>query len=630
MRTVDVRRRILVLLTVFLVAGFAYVGVLVDLQAIRPQRYVEVGETQRTRTVHLAGYRGTITDRHGFVLALSTPGTEIVADPQMIKDPAATADLLAPVLGMSSDELTQLLLPSGPGDRYTMVASEVSDDRAAHLAILLEDETNDDAFVGIFVRAQESRVYPADTLALPVVGRVDPQEMGHSGLEWQYDELMQGSSGYERTETGIFGSITGGEYVFEPAIPGNDVVLTLDHRIQYITEQSLIEHCEETQAKGANAVVSDTRTGEILAMATVVRSEGRCHIPRQNSPVVDTFEPGSVIKMITAAAAVEDQGIGADTIVEVPDEIVVGDKTFYNHSPSAPYPVRQVIADSMNTGTIALAQQVGPERLQYYLDAFGFGQPTGLDFRYEARGTVPDEWFGSDLGSIAIGQGISVNTVQLAAAYNVIANDGLYISPSLVRSMVGPDGQDMTAVPQASHRVVSSDTASEVTTMLVDVVAGGTGVAAAVPGYTVAGKTGTAWQAFEQSDGIYGYGYEGYRKYVVTFAGFLPAEDPQLSIVVVVDEPTTDTTAAKIAAPVFADIAQYAIRILAIPPGNSGSADQAGEGLVRGTPAPLPGETVASLAGASGVEVPATKAGEQSDGSESAAGLSSGTEGESN
>ncbi len=594
-RSVDVRKRLLVLLGAFLLVGIGFVGVLIDLQAVRPDMYVAIGENQRTRTVHLPGYRGTITDRDGFVLALSTPGVEIVADPLMIENPAATAALLAPILDLSVDELTETLRPANDGDRYAMVAADLNDERTARIALLKEDEDNNKALVGIFVRAQENRVYPADSLALPVVGRVDPQEIGYSGLEWQFDEIMQGSGGYERSEAGAFGSITGGEYVFEPAIPGNDIVLTLDHRIQYVTEQALIAHCDETQAEGANAVVSDPRTGELLAMATVIRGEHGCFVPRQNAPLVATFEPGSVIKMVTAAAAVEDHGITADTIIEVPAEITVGDKQFFNHSPAAPYPVRQVIADSMNTGTIGLAQMVGPERLRHYLGGFGFGKTTGLDFRYEARGNVPEEWFGSDLGSIAIGQGVSVNTVQLAAAYNVIANDGLYISPSLIRTMVGPDGEQILGQAQPSHRVVSSETAEEVTTMLTDVVAGGTGVSAAVPGYTVAGKTGTAWQAFEQANGSYGYGESGNRKYVVTFAGFLPAESPELSIVVVVNEPKTATTASKIAAPVFADIAQYAIRILAIPPSDRSLVDPSGQDLVRGTPAPQPGEQVVAL-----------------------------------
>lgn len=598
-RTVNVHRRLLSLLALFLLAGVAYVGVLVDLQALRPEEYVAVGEKQRTRTIDLAGYRGTITDRDGFVLALSTPGTEVVVDPTMLANPAATADLLGPVLGQTATELLEKLVPDNKESRYALVAPAVTQSQAARLALLRENSDNADALVGVFVQAQEERVYPAGSLATPVIGRVNRQELGTFGLEWQFDELMQGSAGYEQTESGAFGSITGGEYVFEAAVPGNDIVLTLDHRIQYVTEQELIDHCEETEAAGANAVVSDTRTGEILAMATVIRKDGVCQVPRSNAPLQATFEPGSVIKMVTAAAVVEDQGVGANTVLEVPERIEVGDKWFSNHSPAAPYPIRQIIGDSMNAGTIQLAQQVGPDRLRYFLEAFGFGQPTGLDFRYEANGKVPAEWYGSDIGSIAIGQGISVNTVQLAAAYNVIANGGHYIAPSLIRSMVGPDGTHLPATQQDARRVVSAETAAEVTTMLVDVVSDGTGTEAAVPGYTVAGKTGTAWQVYEQPDGSFSYGPDGDRRYVVTFAGFLPAEDPQLSIVVVVNAPNTgaSTSAGKIAAPVFSNIAEYAIRILGIPPGNTTHQDLALDELVRGTPAPATGESAVESEG---------------------------------
>lgn len=590
------------LLAVFMFGGLLYVGVLVDLQAVRPDQYAERGETQRSRTVNLAGYRGTITDRNGFVLALSTPGTEIVADPQMIQDPLATATLLSPVIELTVEEIVAKLTPGSDDDHYAMLLRSLSDEQAARIGLLAEDEANDEEFVGIFVQTQESRVYPADDLALGVIGRVNQFEVGYFGVEEQLAEQMQGTAGYRQIEAGVYGSITGGNYVFEPAVQGNDIALTLDHRIQYVMEQSLIEHCEETQANGANAVASDPRTGEIIAMATVVREDGVCHVPRMNVPLVTLFEPGSVIKMVTAAAAVEDQGFTANTVIDVPDQITVGDKVFANHSAAAPYPVRQVISDSMNAGTIMLAQTVGAESLRDYLYAFGFGAKTDIGAEFEARGQIPDEWFGSDIGSIAIGQGISVNTVQLAAAYNVIANGGQYISPSVVRSITSPDGELLDSPEQTFRRVVSEDTTREVTNMLVDVVTNGTGTLAAVPGYTVAGKTGTAWQSFEQADGTYGYGTAENRKYVVTFAGFLPAESPQLSIVVVVDEPTSGQTASEIAAPVFADIAQYAIRILGIPPGDPAKIDLLASEQVRGTPAPHAGDEVASVDGQAGTQ----------------------------
>lgn len=582
----------LTLLGLLFVVAALFSGVLVDLQAVRPERYQDVGRSQRTSTQTLSGYRGSIFDRDGFVLAASTPGFEVVADPSMLERPDLTAAVLSPVLGIDAVTLETLLRGAGPEARFSMIAPEISDGAFQQLELLAEDDVQRELLVGVFVRRFEDRVYPNGTLARPIIGGVDPDENGTFGLEWQFDEVMQGRSGSETMERGVFGSITGGFHSVDPAVEGDDLILTLDHRIQHVVEESLIEHCEETRANGAQAVVSDPRTGEVLAMATVVRNEnGTCSVPRHNAPLVATFEPGSVLKIVTAAAAVEQLGMTKDTLIDVPESIQVGDVEFFEHGAghvAAPYPMSQIISQSMNVGTIRLAEQVGKESLHSYLLAFGLSEPTGLGFRDETRGRVadPEDWYGSDLGSIPIGQGVTVNAVQLNTAYNVIANGGLFVPPTLVRSRVDAEGVETNLGRQQSRRVVSDATAGEVTDMLVGVVEHetGTGSAAAVPGYSVAGKTGTAWKVFKETpDAPSTYGYAGNRRYVVSFAGFLPAENPQLSITVVVDEPQTESTAGRVAAPVFADIAQYSLRILGIPPGQN-FVDN-GE-LVRGTPAP--------------------------------------------
>lgn len=251
-----------------------------------------------------------------------------------------------------------------------------------------------------------------------------------------------------------------------------------------------------------------------------------------------------------------------------------------------------VIAQSMNVGTIQLAQAVGAETLHDYYRRFGFAQFTGLGLDAEARGRLADweDWHGADFGSIAIGQGVTANTVQVMAAYNTLANDGLYVAPRLVREVVGADGQRSELEPQEARRVVSPETARAVTEMLVGVVERGTGAEAAVSQYRVAGKTGTAWKVFENGSGELTYGSDGNRRYVMSFAGFVPADDPQISIVVTVDEPNAGRTAGTVAAPVFGDIAQYALRILAVPPGEPVSTGE----LVRGTAAPGPGVDPAS------------------------------------
>lgn len=577
------------LLGLFAVLGLVLFGALADLQAIRPERLRLLGQDQRLRTVPIDGYRGAVLDRGGFVLAMSARAHRVVADPTMVPEPAVTAALLAPALGLDPAALTDLLTPDDPRNRYELLVRDIDDAVVAQLDALRSQQA--DAFTGVFVLADERRVNPAGRLGANLVGRTDIDEAGVSGIELMYDDVLQGSDGSETFEGGRYGSISVGERVVRPADTGTDVVLTIDHRLQYVVDQALIEQCEAVGAKGANAAISDPRTGELLALSSVVRDDtGSCVVPSSNRALVDTFEPGSVLKLVTMAAAIEQLGVGLDSPVPVRRSIRIGDKTFAGNGklPPGDYPLWQVFAESSNVGTIGLAERLGPEVLHDYLARFGFGAPTGIGFKGESTGSLrpPEDWWGSDLGSIAIGQGVTVNVVQLLAAYNTVANDGIDIPPTLVRSGVDDGGPDAAATPGA-QRVISEEAARQLRQMLTRVVSDGTGAAAAVAGYDVAGKTGTAWKAVADADGAFGYEDEGGdRRYLVTFAGFVPADDPQLSMVVVVDEPQTETTASEVAAPVFARIAQYALRILAIPP--TDVAGVTSDELVRGTPAPAP------------------------------------------
>jgi cell division protein FtsI (penicillin-binding protein 3) len=273
--------------------------------------------------------------------------------------------------------------------------------------------------------------------------------------------------------------------------------------------------------------------------------------------------------------------------------VVVGDKTFVDHPPhpTAPYPLGQILADSMNVGTIEAARAVGPAQVHAYLERFGLGRSTGIGFQGETPGSVRplDDWWGSDAGSIPIGQGLTVNATQLAAAYNVIASGGMYRNPILVRSIESPDGTVHAVDPGPGRPVISERTASELRSMLTQVVDTGTGRPAQIDGYAVAGKTGTAWKVFEDDNGEYTYGSNGNRRYVSTFAGFAPADDPRISIVVVIDEPTIgSTTASAVAAPVFADIGAYALRALDVTPGTVVGLDTVPAGPVRAAPAAAP------------------------------------------
>ena len=583
------QRRLAILLGVFAVVGVVLLGVLADLQVVRPERYRALGEQQLQRTVPIDAYRGSITDRSGFVLAMSTQSHQVVVDPTLIKDSATTAGVLAPVLGRDVAELTKALDGDSETDRYQLLARQVADNVADQLDALRS--TNRAAMVGVYVLPDEQRVNPAGRLAANLVGATDSDLHGMNGIEKKYDALMTGLDGSASFEGGVFGTISVGEQVVKPAEAGADITLTIDHRLQYVVDQALLEHCEAVQANGASAALSDPRTGELLALSSVVRDEsGRCVIPGANLALLHTFEPGSVLKLVTMSGAVEELGLHPDSPIQVPSHVSVGGKTFVDDHPlpGGDNPMWKILAKSSNVGTISLSQRLGPDRLYHYLTAFGFGSPTGIGLEGEADGTVraPQDWWGSDIGTMTIGQGITVNLVQLLAAYSTIANSGVYVAPSLVRSVAKP-GEEAVDEPEPSHRVVSDETAAQVVEMLKKVVTDGTGKSAAIPGYEVAGKTGTAWKAVPNEDGVLRYtDDDGHRHYVVSFAGFVPADDPQLSMVVMVDEPRTQTMAATVAAPVFSRIMQHAVRILGIPPTTTVVQDTTE--LVRGTPAPLP------------------------------------------
>jgi cell division protein FtsI (penicillin-binding protein 3) len=327
------------------------------------------------------------------------------------------------------------------------------------------------------------------------------------------------------------------------------------------------------------AIISRPDTGEILAMANVSADPrpdgalGPAEPSSNNASLTTTFEPGSVNKVITLAAALESGVTTPSTGMEVPDHYTVADHEFtddHNHEPEMWTPT-DILVSSSNVGTIKIAQELGDDRLDAALRRFGLGAPTGLDFPRETRGRLldPDEWSGTSLGSIAIGQGISVTAMQMLGAFNVIANDGTYVAPRLVEATVGADGTRRKTPVGARRRVVSEDTARTMQAMMAKVVSeqSGTGTRAQVPGYTVAGKTGTARKPMTPSMPDDGYkDLQGRYHYVATFAGFVPAEQPELSIIVVIDEPTTEYYASDVSAPAFSELARYALRRYDIPP----------------------------------------------------------------
>jgi cell division protein FtsI (penicillin-binding protein 3) len=374
-----------------------------------------------------------------------------------------------------------------------------------------------------------------------------------------------------------------GEHELVPATAGHDLVLSIDRSLQFETEQALISQVAASGAAGGVVVVSNPATGEILAMANVRRdpNTGEVAPDMNNAAVTTSYEPGSVMKMITASAAVEEGLVDYATQFTIPDSIRLGEWDFSEHTPhgTVTWPLPQLLSNSSNVGTIQIAQMLGEQRLHDYLVRFGLSQPTALGFPNEQSGSVPavEDWWGSSMASISLGQSVAVTPLQMLMSYNVVANGGVYVPPRLVLETVAPDGTRRLNPVAAPHRVIGEDTADMMNMMLRGVVAVGTGQRAAVEGYPVAGKTGTARKA--QPNGTY-VDDMGISRYQATFVGFVPATAPALSIFVMIDEPGDGNIyGGSVAAPVFAEVARAGLRILDIAPPATDRAERFADAL---------------------------------------------------
>ena len=536
----------------------AVVGKLIDVQVLDRSTYVAVGEDQRMRTVALDASRGRILDREGHDLALSVSRPSVFADPSQIEDPAATAQALAPVLGVNPVDLTDDL---SRDSKFVYLSRRIDDDLASEIVELELD--------GVHLFEEPARFTPSEALARSIIGKVADDQTGSTGIELLYDDVLTGTPGevrYERARDG--GTIAAAGQTRVAPVAGDDVVLTLDRSLQYEAERVLSEQVAEMDAKGGMVVISDPETGEILALANITRNtDDEIITAGANRAVIDVFEPGSVNKVITIAAALEEGIVEPDTERVVPWRYQVSDHQFSDdHShPTEPMSVTQILAQSSNVGTIMLGEELGKERIDEYLRKFGFGEKTALDFTNESRGLLlpTDQWSGTSIGSIPIGQGIAVTAMQMLSAYNVIANDGVYVEPRLVDATIAADGTRTELPTSPGRRVVSQETAEQVRAMLVEAVQNGTGKNAQVAGYSVGGKTGTARKP--QDTGTY-QDRAGNYHYVAAFTGMVPAEDPQLSVIVVIDEPTATIYGGSAAAPVFADLSRFALSRFRIPP----------------------------------------------------------------
>jgi cell division protein FtsI (penicillin-binding protein 3) len=559
-RRVNGRRRLLALLILSVLAFTAISGRLIVLQVLDAGSLDQAAARQRTTIIKLPATRGRIFDRNLGDLALSVPARAIYAEPRFIRDKRRTAGELARVLGMSRADIARRLASGS----WVYVARRVPKARG--------DVVQRMKLPGIGVMVDVARRYPSGSVAAQVLGFVDVEGAGQAGIEQQYDGLLRGHPGRIQLERDPKGrAIPQGHRSLEPAEPGTDLVLTIDQHLQYVAEQSLQRAVRQHKARAGSVVVLVPRTGEVLAMANmptfdpnrVSRSKPEA---RKNRAIADVFEPGSTNKTITAAAALQHGVVTPKTETIVPDNVpLCPEKTFrdsHSHAPEL-MTFAEIVAKSSNVGTIMTARELGPERLYKAELDFGYGRRSGVDLPGESPGIVrpAQSWYCTDLGTNAIGQGVAVTVLQMASVYATVANNGVLRSPTLLRGTVDARGHLAKAERKPGRRVLSVRTARTLSRILEGVVKdGGTGTAAALEEWRVAGKTGTA----RKPDNVRG----GYRPgaYVGSFIGYAPAERPAVVVAVVIDEPTRGYYGGAVAAPVFREVARTALRRLGVAP----------------------------------------------------------------
>ena len=544
------------------------IGRLFLIQYIHSQELRDRSESQRNMQVGPQAKRAKILDRHGSVFAINQDFVSVYADPKVLRDnPDEIARKLAPVLSVSEDRLLPVLQQRNR--RFVWLKRNLGYERLNDIRQVVR------GIYGVGYRTHGKRAYPKDELACHIIGYTNFENRGIDGIEHRYDAyLSTGDKNHLPESNSKNGQITadgkrrpirppqlyqqGGQY-------GRSVVLTLDEYIQHITETELVAGCEQWEAKAGTAIVMHSKTGEILALANYPNYDLNHYskseeAAKRNRAIWMQYEPGSVFKIITASALLNEKLMSPDSreYCEMGEYPLSNGHVINDIKPNGWLTLSEIIAKSSNIGILKAASHLDKEQLETYTRRFGFGEKTGVDLPYERVGSLRgiQKWDEYSIASVPFGQGISVTPMQMLNAINVIATNGILLQPYLTRQIIDEDGSLLEqSYPKPIRRVISAETAQAMTQMLVGVTEFGGGMRARVAGYTVAGKTGTAQKADR------GKGYiEG--RVVVTFAGFLPAEEPLLSIIVVVDEPANAPLSSRVTAPMFQRIATEAMRYL--------------------------------------------------------------------
>ncbi|HXE98283.1 MAG TPA: penicillin-binding protein [Dongiaceae bacterium] len=552
------RIRIIMIGTVFGLLFLNVVGRAFYLQILQHENLVKKADKQHQHRVDLTPARGSILDRNGTTLAESIHMDSCYAEPRRIKDVDGTAGVLAPILGIPKHELVT---------RLSVNKSFIWVER--WLAPEVATRVRNMKLPGIGFAPESKRFYPNMEIAAHVVGFTGRDPNGLEGIELKYDSTILGNTGYMITERDALGrNIAIKNTVIKDSSPGKSIILTLDKTIQFIAEKELAKAVKDSNAKAGMALVMESDTGKVLAMANYPTFNPNAYshytlAQLRNHVVADSFEPGSTFKVFTIAAAL-DAGIVKPTDMYNCENGTyrIADRTIHDDHPHSRLTVSEIIKYSSNIGSAKIGFKMGEERLSSYLRNFGFGGRTGIDLPGEAPGNLKRHWYGVDLATISFGQGVSLSAMQLVTALSSIANGGNLMRPYLVEQILDDNGAVVQKFePQIVRRVISPETALKITRMMETVtVDGGTGTKAAMDGFRVAGKTGTA-QKVDPVTHTYSP-----TKRIGSFVGFVPADKPKLTIAVIIDEPQGVKYGGVVAAPAFRGIAQNSLAYLKIQP----------------------------------------------------------------
>ena len=566
--------RRLVLLRSLLALAFVALGVrLFFIQVVDHAHYAKLSVAQVKVNLTTTALRGGIYDRNGQILAVSRPTSLVIADDIQIKHPLREAQAMSPIIQIPVRRLVPLLSKSKDG--YVILNDKLNLNSGRKLAAL--------DFPGVVVQNSSVRNYPNGPLATSVLGGTNAAGAGSAGLEYEYQKLLAGSTGITREFVSASGVSLPSSFstVIRKAQPGVGLELTLDTSLQFVAERDLARQLAATDAVSGVAVVMDVKTGEILADASLAntkshpgvlgtdpvwgRSVGVPGIEQtvNNLAFSQTYEPGSVFKIVTFSAALQAGLITPTSVITVPPSVVVGGRYFHDaeQHPLEHLTATQVLALSSNIGTYEIGARVGENGLLTQVTRLGFGLPTAVNFPGQSSGLLVNtaNWYASDQVALPIGQVDAVPPIQVLDAYNAIANGGVFVEPKLVRGYVFANGAVKATAPSAKREAISPSVSATMVKMLEQVVLSGTGTNAIIPGYSVAGKTGTATMPYPGKDKLLVGDYNA------SFVGFAPANNPVLSMIVVVERPETTIFGGAVAAPIFQEVMSYALHHYNIP-----------------------------------------------------------------